>query len=65
MVHLDQPSEAMIQERLAELQQDILEPKDCACCDLMRPQAGDVLIYDGPMCLHEPAPWRDQAPKLN
>ena len=65
MVHLDQPSKAEIQERLTEVQQDVLEPEDCACCDLMRPQAGDTLIYDDVMCLIEPAPWRRQNPALN
>ena len=64
MVHLDQPSAAEIQEREAELQQDLLEPEDCGCCDLMRPQAGDTLIYDDVMCLIEPAPWRKQDPSL-
>ena len=64
-MYLDHPSEAEIQERLAEVQQEVLEPNDCACCDLMRPQAGDVLIYDGPMCLHEPAPWRSHDPNRN
>ena len=65
MVHLDQPSEAEIQERVAELQQDLLEPEDCSLCDLMEFQAGDVLIYDGPMFLYEPAPWRDHDSALN
>ncbi len=60
MVHLDQPSKAEIQERVAEVQQDLLEPEDCSLCDLMEFQAGDVLIYDGAMCFHEPAPWRQQ-----
>jgi len=62
LVHLDQPSQAEIQDRLAELQQDLLEPEDCAGCDLMRPQAGDTLIYDDVMCLIEPAPWRKLFP---
>ena len=62
MVHLDQPSEAEIQERLAEIERDILEPEDCSLCDLLQLQVGDVLIYDGPMCHHEPAPWRDRDP---
>ena len=62
LVHVDQPNEAEIQEREAELQQDLLEPEDCACCDLMRPQAGDTLIYDDVMCLIEPAPWRKLFP---
>jgi len=44
MVHVDQPSKAEILEREAELQQDLLEPEECDCCDLMRPQAGDTLI---------------------
>lgn len=65
LVHLDQPSEAEIQERLTEVQQDVLEPEDCACCDLMRPQAGDTLIYDEVMCLIEPAPWRKLYPDLD
>lgn len=60
LVHVDQPSAAEIQERVAEVEQDMLEPDDCGCCDLMRPQAGDVLIYDDVMCLIEPAPWRQQ-----
>ena len=64
MVHVDQPSEAEIQEREAELQQELLEPKECGGCDLMRPQAGDTLIYDDVMCLIEPAPWRDLDPNL-
>lgn len=65
MVHLDQPSKAEIQEREAELQQELLEPEDCACCDLMQPQAGDTLIYDEVMCLIEPAPWRKLYPDLD
>ena len=64
LVHLDQPSAAEIQEREAELHQDLLEPDECGCCDLMRPQAGDTLIYDDVMCLIEPAPWRKQDPSL-
>ena len=62
LVHLDQPSAAEIQEREAEVEQDLLEPEDCGCCDLMRPQAGDTLIYDDVMCLIEPAPWRKLFP---
>jgi hypothetical protein len=65
MVHLDQPSKAEILEREAELQQELLEPEDCGCCDLMRPQAGDTIIFDGPMCLIEPAPWRKLFPDLD
>src|SRR3989338_7533095 len=66
MVHVDQPSAAEIQEREAELQQDLLEPEECGCCDLMmRPQAGDTLIYDDVMCLIEPAPWRKLFPDLD
>ncbi|MBI4342949.1 MAG: hypothetical protein HY599_06245 [Candidatus Omnitrophica bacterium] len=45
MVHVDQPSAAEIQEREAELQQELLDPEECGGCDLMRPQAGDTLIY--------------------
>lgn len=60
VVHVDHPTEAEIQERLAEIERDILEPEDCALCDLLQLQAGDVLIYDGAMCFHEPAPWRQQ-----
>lgn len=41
MVHLDQPSKAIIQERLAEVQQEVLEPEDCVLCEQMRPQAWD------------------------
>ena len=48
MVHLDQPSAAEIQEREAELHQDLLDPDECGFCDLMRPQAGKVLTDDGP-----------------
>jgi len=40
LVHVDQPSQAEIREREAELQQDMTNPDDCTCCDLMRPQAG-------------------------
>jgi len=65
LVHVDQPSKAEIQERLAELQQDLLEPEECGGCDLMRPQAGDTLIYDDVMCLIEPAPWRKLFPDLD
>ena len=66
MVHLDEPSAAEIQERLAEVQQELLEPEDPACCwDPMRPQAGDTLIYDEVMCLIEPAPWRKLYPDLD
>src|SRR3989338_7708136 len=65
LVHVDHPSKAEIQEREAELQQDLVEPEDCACCDLMRPQAGDTLIYDEVMCLIEPAPWRKLFPDLD
>jgi hypothetical protein len=65
LVHVDQPSAAEIQEREAELQQDMTNPEDCACCDLMRPQAGDTLIYDEVMCLIEPAPWRKLFPDLD
>ena len=36
-----------------------------SCCDLMRPQAGDTLIYDDVMCLIEPAPWRKLFPDLD
>ena len=36
----------MIQEHLAEVQQELLEPEDCTLCDHLRPQAGDTLIYD-------------------
>ena len=49
MVHIDQPNKAEIQEREAELEQDLLEPEECGGCDLMRPQAGDTLIYDDVM----------------
>ena len=65
VVHVDQPSTAEIQDRLAELQQDLLDPEDCACCDLMRPQPDDTVIFDGPMCLIEPAPWRKLYPDLD
>lgn len=65
MVHVDQPSTAEIQEREAELEQDMLDPDDCGCCDLMQPQAGDTLIYDDVMCLIEPAPWRKLYPDLD
>ncbi|MDP3723014.1 MAG: hypothetical protein Q8R91_05915 [Candidatus Omnitrophota bacterium] len=65
MVHVDQPSKAEIQEREAELQQELLEPDEYGCCDLMRPQAGDTLIYDEVMCLIEPAPWRKLFPDLD
>jgi hypothetical protein len=65
VVHVDLPTEAEIQERLAEVEQDMLEPEDCSCCDLMRPQAGDTIIFDGPMCLIEPAPWRKLFPDLD
>jgi hypothetical protein len=65
LVHVDQPSAVEIQERVAEVEQDILEPDDCGCGDLMRPQAGDTLIYDDVMCLIEPAPWRKLFPDLD
>ncbi len=65
VVHVDEPTEAEIQQRLVELQQDMTDPEDCACCDLMRPQAGDTLIYDDVMCLIEPAPWRKLFPDLD
>lgn len=65
LVHVDQPSAAEIEEREAELEQDMLDPDDCGCCDLMRPQAGDTLIYDEVMCLIEPAPWRKLFPDLD
>lgn len=65
MVHVDQPSPAEILEREAELQQDLLEPEECGGCDLMRPQAGDTLIYDEVICLIEPAPWRKLFPDLD
>ncbi len=65
VVHVDQPSKAEIQEREAELQHDLLEPEECGGCDLMRPQAGDTLIYDEVMCLIEPAPWRNLFPDLD
>ena len=64
MVHVDQPSVAEIQEREAELKHDLLESEDCACCDLMWSQAGDTVIFDGPMCLIEPAPWRKLFPDM-
>jgi len=64
LVHLDQPSEAEIQKRLAEVQQELLEPEDCGLCDQLRPQAGDTLVYDDVMCLIEPAPWRKLYPDL-
>ena len=44
LVHLDQPNEVEIQEHVAEVQRDVPEPEDCACCELMRPQTGDTLI---------------------
>ena len=65
LVHVDQPSQAEIEEREAELQQDMLEPEDCGGCDLMRPQAGDTLVYDEVMCLIEPAPWRKLYPDID
>ncbi len=65
LVHVDQPSAAEIQEREAELQQELLDPDECGCCDLMQPQAGDTLIYDEVMCLIEPAPWRKLFPELD
>jgi len=65
LVHLDQPSEAEIQKRLAEVQQELLEPEDCGLCDHLRPQAGDTIIFDGPMCPIEPAPWRTLSPDLD
>jgi len=65
IVHVDQPSQAEIQEREAELEQDLLEPEECGGCDLMRPQAGDTLIYDEVMCLIELAPWRKFFPDLD
>jgi hypothetical protein len=65
VVHVDQPSTAEIQDRLAELQHDLLEFEDCACCDLMRPQPDDTVIFDGPMCLIEPAPGRKVFPELD
>ena len=65
LVHVDQPSATEIQEREAELQQELLEPEDCGCCDLMRPQAGNTLIYDEVMCLIELAPWRKFFPDLD
>ena len=63
LVHVDQPSQAEIEEREAELQQDMTNPDDCTCCDLMRPQADDTVIFDGPMCLIEPAPGRKFFPE--
>ena len=63
LVHVDQPSAAEIREREAELQQDMTNPEDCACCDLMRPQADDTVIFDGPMCLIEPALGRKLFPE--
>ena len=65
MVHVDQPSQAEIREREAELRHDLLEPEECGGCELMRPQAGDTLIYDEVMCLIEPAPWRKLFPDLD
>ncbi len=65
VVHVDQPTETEIQERLAEVEHELLEPEDCSACDLMRPQAGDTLIYDDVMCLIEPAPWRKLYPDLD
>lgn len=65
LVHMDQPSAAEIREREAELQQDLLNPEDCACCDLMQPRADDTVIFDGPMCLIEPAPGRKLFPGLD
>lgn len=65
LVHVDQPSKAEIQEREAELRQELLEPEECGCCDLMRPQAGDTLIYDEVMRLIEPAPWRKLFPDFD
>ena len=65
VVHVDQPSTAEIQDRLAELHHDLLESDDCACCELMRPQPDDTVIFDGPMCLIEPAPGRKVFPELD
>ncbi len=65
VVHVDGPTEVEIQNRLAEVEQDMLEPDDCASCELMRPQAGDTVIFDGPMCLIEPAPRRKLFPDLD
>ena len=65
VVHLDQPSAVELAERHAEIERDMLEPDDCALCDALRPQAGDTVICDGPMCLIEPAPWRQLFPNLH
>jgi hypothetical protein len=65
VVHVDQPSKAEMQDRLAELQQDLQETEDCACCDLMRPQPDDTVIFDGPMCLIEHAPGRKVFPEVD
>jgi hypothetical protein len=65
LVHLDQPSATELAERHAEIERDLLERDDCALCDELRPQAGDTVICDGPMCLIEPAPWRKAYPDLD
>lgn len=65
MVHLEQPSAAELAERHAEIQRDMLEPDDCPLCDHLRPEADDTIIFDGPMCFIEPAPWRKLFPDLD
>ncbi|HEX9780917.1 MAG TPA: hypothetical protein VGB20_06865 [bacterium] len=66
LVHLDQPSQDEIRERIEEARQDFFDdPEDCPCCEMIRPQAGDILVFDGPMCQIERAPWRKQIPDQN
>ena len=65
VVHLDHPAEATVQERLAEVQREVLEPADCPLCESERPQAGDTLIYDEEARSREPAPRRNRDPDLN
>lgn len=45
IVHLDQPDETEIQERIAETRRDATEPNDCPLCEMMRPTPGTRIVY--------------------
>lgn len=45
IVHLDRPTGAEVQERIAEVQRDATEPEDCPLCEMARPTPGTRIIY--------------------
>jgi len=47
IVHLDRPTEAMIRERIAEVQREVRTPEDCPLCEQMRLAGGYEVVYYG------------------